>query len=149
MKAKVERGGGFRGALDYALGKGGGNACEIIGGTMTGQTARDLSTEFGLSRAARPGVAKPVWHTSLSLPPGDHLDSDKWAEVADDFMQGMGLAAHQYVVIRHHDTDLDHIHIVASRIALDGDLYHGAFDAKRAIQSFSGATTSLPAGTAS
>lgn len=134
MKAKVERGGGFRGALDYALGKQGGNACEIIGGTMTGQTARDLSTEFGLSRAARPGVAKPVWHTSLSLPPGDHLDSDKWAEVADDFMQGMGLAAHQYVVIRHHDTDLDHIHIVASRIALDGDLYHGAFDAKRAIQ---------------
>lgn len=133
MKAKVERGGGFRGALDYALGKQGGNACEIIGGTMTGQTARDLSTEFGLSRAARPGVAKPVWHTSLSLPPGDHLDSDKWAEVADDFMQGMGLAAHQYVVIRHHDTDLDHIHIVASRIALDGTLYHGAFDAKRAI----------------
>ena len=134
MKAKVERGGGFRGALDYGLGKGGGNACEIIGGTMTGQTARDLSTEFGLSRAARPGVAKPVWHTSLSLPPGEHLDSDKWAEVADDFMRGMGLAAHQYVVIRHHDTDLDHIHIVASRIALDGDLYHGAFDAKRAIQ---------------
>ena len=48
-------GGGFRGALDYALGKQGGNACEIIGGTMTGQTPRDLSTEFGLSRAARPG----------------------------------------------------------------------------------------------
>lgn len=133
MKAKVERGGGFRGALDYALGKQGGNACEIIGGTMTGQTPRDLSTEFGLSRAARPGVARPVWHTSLALPPGEHLDSDRWAEVADDFMRGMGLADHQYVVIRHHDTDLDHIHIVASRIALDGTLYHGAFDAKRAI----------------
>lgn len=134
MKAKVERGAGFRGALDYALGKQGGNACEIIGGTMNGQTPRDLSTEFGLSRAARPGVAKPVWHTILSLPPGEHLDSDKWAEVADDFMRGMGLDAHQYVVIRHHDTVLDHIHIVASRIALDGGLYHGAFDAKRAIQ---------------
>ena len=133
MKAKVERGGGFRGALDYALRKGGGNACEIIGGTMSGQTPRDLSTEFGLSRAARPGVARPVWHTSLSLPPGEHLDSDRWAEVADDFMRGMGLADHQYVVIRHHDTDLDHVHIVASRIALDGTLYHGAFDAKRAI----------------
>lgn len=134
MKAKVERGDGFRGALDYALGKGGGNACEIIGGTMTGQTARDLAAEFGLSRAARPGVKKPVWHTSLSLPPGEHLDSDRWAEVASDFMQGMGLADHQYVLIRHHDNDLDHIHIIASRIALDGDLYHGAFDAKRAIK---------------
>lgn len=134
MKAKVERGDGFRGALDYALGKGGGNACEIIGGTMTGQTARDLAAEFGLSRAARPGVKRPVWHTSLSLPPGEHLDSDRWAEVAGDFMQGMGLADHQYVLIRHHDNDLDHIHIIASRVALDGDLYHGAFDAKRAIK---------------
>lgn len=134
MKAKVERGEGFRGLLDYALGKDGGNGCEIIGGTMSGQTSRDLSSEFSLSRAARPDVKKPVWHTSLSLPPGEHLDSNRWAEIADDFMTGMDLADHQYVVIRHHDTDIDHIHIIGSRVALDGNLYHGAFDAKRAIR---------------
>lgn len=134
MKAKIERGEGFRGVLDYALGKDGGNACEIIGGTMSGQTARDLSMEFGLSRAARPGVKKPVWHTSLALPPGEHLDSDRWSAIADDFMSGMDLADHQYVVIRHHDTEIDHVHIIGSRVALDGNLYHGAFDAKRAIR---------------
>ena len=133
MKAKVERGGGFRGVLNYGLGKEGGNACEIVGGNMSGTDPRTLSAEFGLSRAARPGVRRPVWHTSLSLPPGDRLDSDRWSEVADDFMRGMGLGDHQYVVIRHYDTEIDHIHIIASRIGLDGGLYHGKFDAKKAI----------------
>lgn len=133
MKAKVERGSGFRGALNYDLGKEGGNACEIIGGNMSGTDPQTLAAEFALSREARPGVSRPVWHTSLTLPKGEHLDSDKWSEIVADFMDGMGLADHQHVVIRHHDTDLDHIHIVASRISLDGGLWHGRFDAKRAI----------------
>ena len=134
MKAKVERGGGFRGVLDYALGKDGGNACEIIGGTMSGLTPQELSAEFRLSREARPGVARPVWHTSLSLPPGDSLTSDRWAEVAADFMDGMGLGDHQHVVIRHHDTEIDHIHIISSRIGLDGTVWHGKWEARQAIQ---------------
>ncbi|WP_084637945.1 relaxase/mobilization nuclease domain-containing protein [Paracoccus sp. J55] len=134
MKAKVERGGGFRGVLDYALGKEAGNACEIVGGNMSGLTPQELAAEFRLSREARPGVARPVWHTSLALPPGDSLTSDKWSEVAADFMDGMGLGDHQYVVIRHHDTDLDHVHIIASRIGLDGTMWHGKWEARQAIQ---------------
>lgn len=66
MKAKVERGSGFRGVLDYAFGKG---DAEIVSGNMSGRDPRTLAGEFGLSRAARPDVSKPVWHTSLSLPP--------------------------------------------------------------------------------
>lgn len=134
MKAKVERGGGFRGVLDYALGKETGNACEIIGGTMSGTDAQSLAAEFRLSREARPGVERPVWHTSLALPPGDSLASEKWAEVGADFMDGMGLGDHQYVIIRHHDTDIDHIHIIGSRIGLDGTLWHGKWEAREAIQ---------------
>lgn len=133
MKAKVERGGGFRGVLDYALGKEGGNACEVIGGNMCGLTPQELANEFRLSREARPGVARPVWHTSLTLPAGDSLTPDRWSEVVADFMAGMGLADHQHVVIRHHDTDLDHVHIIASRISLDGAVWHGRFEAKKAI----------------
>jgi hypothetical protein len=132
MKAKLERGSGFRGALDYALGKG--PACEIVGGNMSGGTARALAAEFGLSRQVRSEVKRPVWHTSLSLPTGDSLDPDRWAAVTADFMDRMGLGDHQYVVVRHRDTDHDHVHIVASRIGLDGGLYHGEWDAKRAIQ---------------
>lgn len=133
MKANVERGRGFRGALDYALGKDGGNACEIIGGNMSGTNARELAAEFGLSREARPNIKTPVWHVSLRLPDGDSLDTDKWVDIADDFVREMGLEGHQYTVIRHHDTDGDHIHIIASRISLDGQIYYGRYDAIRAI----------------
>lgn len=134
MKAKVERGGGFRGVLDYALGKEAGNACEIIGGNMSGLTPQELAAEFRLSREARPSVARPVWHTSLALPPGDSITSDKWAEVVADFMEGMGLGDHQYVGIRHHDTEIDHVHIISSRIGLDGTVWHGKWEARQAIQ---------------
>lgn len=131
MKAKVERGSGFRGVLDYAFGKG---DAEIVSGTMSGRDPRELAAEFGLSRAARPDVSKPVWHTSLSLPPGDTLSAPEWDKIVSDFMQGMGLGGHQYVAVRHHDTDHEHVHIIASRIGLDGSLYLGKWDAKRAIK---------------
>lgn len=131
MKAKVERGSGFRGVLDYAFGKG---DAEVICGTMSGRDPRTLAAEFGLSRAARPDVSKPVWHTSLSLPPGETRTLAEWSLIIDDFMQGMGLGDHQYVAVRHHDTDHEHVHIIASRIGLDGSLYLGKWDAKRAIK---------------
>lgn len=134
MKAKVERGSGFRGVLDYALGKDGGNACEIVGGNMSGHDARELAAEFALSREARPGVKKHVLHVSLALPPGEDLTSDKWSEIAADFCEEMGLDGHQFVAIRHHDTDIGHIHIIASRVGLDGSVWHGKFEARRAIE---------------
>lgn len=49
-------------------------------------------------------------------------------------MARMGLADHQYVAVRHSDTDKDHVHIVASRIALDGSLYQGRYEALNAIK---------------
>jgi len=131
MKAKIERGSGFRGVLDYAFGKG---DAEVIYGTMSGRDPRTLAAEFGLSRAARPDVSKPVWHASLSLPPGETRTPAEWSLIIDDFMQGMGLGDHQYVAVRHHDTDHEHVHIIASRIGLDGSLYLGKWDAKRAIK---------------
>ncbi|WP_223930806.1 relaxase/mobilization nuclease domain-containing protein, partial [Aeromonas caviae] len=35
-------------------------------------------------------IGKPVWHCSLSLPPGERLSAEKWEAVAADFMQHMG-----------------------------------------------------------
>lgn len=132
MKAKISRGSGFRGALSYALDQG--KHPELVGGTMTGTTPRALAAEFKASREMRPDVEKPVWHCSLSLPKGERIDSEKWQQIADDYMQEMGMADHQYVVIRHSDTEHDHAHIIASRIALDGKLWHGQWEARRAIE---------------
>ena len=139
MKAKVSRGGGFRGALNYVFDVGREVShtknAERIGGNMSGQAPRELSREFSAVRQLRPDIGKPAWHCSLSLPPGERLTTEKWEVVASDFMQRMGFDQSNtpWVAVRHQDTDKDHIHILASRIGLDGKVWLGQWEARRAI----------------
>lgn len=140
MKAKVSRGGGFRGALNYVfdVGKDATHTknAERVGGNMAGNDPRELSREFSAVRQLRPDIGKPVWHCSLSLPPGERLSAEKWEAVAADFMQRMGFDQTNtpWVAVRHQDTDKDHIHIVASRVGLDGKVWLGQWEARRAIE---------------
>lgn len=132
MKAKVNRGKGFRGLLNYALADS--KIPQIVGGNMTGKTPRELAAEFGICRDLRPDIGKPVVQFSLALPPGDTLSSDQWQEISADFMREMGLESHPHVAILHRDTEHQHIHIVGSRVGLDGSVWHGQFEAFRAIE---------------
>lgn len=129
MKANVRRGGGFAGLLRYALDRGA--QCRIVGGNLDGRTPAQLAREFGVSRKLRRDVRRPVWHTTLSLPPGEVLTAEAWNEVTRDFMNRMGLDPdrHQYVVVEHTDTHCNHVHVIASRIGLDGSLWYGVNDA--------------------
>ncbi|MEF3194262.1 MAG: relaxase/mobilization nuclease domain-containing protein, partial [Halothiobacillaceae bacterium] len=140
VKAKVSRGGGFRGALNYVFDVGPDAThtknAERVGGNMAGSDPRELSREFAAVRSLRPDIARPVWHCSLSLPPGERLSAEKWEAVASDFMERMGfdLNTTPWVAVRHQDTDKDHIHIVASRVGLDGKVWLGQWEARRAIE---------------
>jgi hypothetical protein len=137
MKAKVTRGTGFRGVLDYALDTGNqkGKNPEIVGGTLTSGSARAMSDQFAVTRRLRPDIKSPVWHASLALPEGERLSSERWSSIADDFMQEMGFPSESlYTVIRHNDTKHDHIHIIASRVSLSGGLWHGQWEVYRAIR---------------
>ncbi|MGB9620461.1 MAG: relaxase/mobilization nuclease domain-containing protein, partial [Armatimonadota bacterium] len=140
MKAKVSRGGGFRGVLNYVFDTGAAGSeskkkPEIVGGNMSGGSVRELAAEFAAVRQLRPDITRPVWHCSLALPEGERLDGEKWNVVAADFMRHMGFDdATPYVAVRHQDTGKDHIHIVASRVGLDGKVWLGRWEARRAIE---------------
>ena len=128
MIGKQTKGRGFRGTLNYVLGKEG---AEIIGGNMLGQDARELASEFAVSRELKPNLSRVVYHASLSLPPGENLSDDRWSEVADRYMEGMGFTGTQYVAVKHTDTNHSHIHIVASRIRMDGSVVSESHDYRR------------------
>ena len=122
MIAKISKGSSFRGCLSYVLEKSGG---EKIGGNMIGDTVRELSSEFGHVRQMKEGVGKPVYHVSLALPEGEHFSDTEWEKIANKYLARMGLdpLQHQHIIVRHTDTGHDHVHIVASRIALDGTVF--------------------------
>ena len=126
MIAKISQGSGFRGALNYILKK----DSETIGGNMAGDDPRGLSREFGITRALREDIKKPCYHISLTLPKGEELDTTQWQKVANKYLSRMGISPteHQYILVQHKDTELNHVHILASRIALDGKVWKPEFD---------------------
>ncbi|MDU4434708.1 MAG: relaxase/mobilization nuclease domain-containing protein [Pluralibacter gergoviae] len=93
----------------------------------------DLTDEFKAVSGFRQDIKKPVFHAFLSLPKNEHLTDEQWQEIAKDYLKEMNIDIdkHQYICVRHKDTDQDHIHIVANRVGLDGSVWlgqHSAFN---------------------
>ncbi|WP_446421809.1 relaxase/mobilization nuclease domain-containing protein [Coleofasciculus sp.] len=111
---------------------------ELLESNMGGSNVEQLSREFGAIRSLRPGLKKACAHTILSIPHRDnehkkgayheHLDNDQYGEVAHRWLEEMGYFDSQYVIARHHDTDHEHIHIIANRIKLDGSVVPDSYD---------------------
>lgn len=95
----------------------------------------DLTDEFKAVSGFRQDIKKPVFHAFLSLPKNEHLTDEQWEEIAKDYLKEMNIDIdkHQYICVRHKDTDKDHIHIVANRIGLDGSVWHGQHSAFNTI----------------
>lgn len=95
----------------------------------------DLTDEFKTVSSFRQDIKKPVFHAFLSLPKNEHLTDEKWQEIAKDYLKEMNIdiEKHQYICVRHKDTDKDHIHIVANRIGIDGSVWHGQHSAFNTI----------------
>jgi len=130
MIGKQIKGTGFRGCLNYVLGK---KDAALIGGTMCGQTPEELAAEFAIARQLRPNLKVAVFHATLSVDSTEKLEDSeenkqRWLAIAANYMKAMELDNNQYAVVKHSDTEHDHIHIVASRICLDGGVVDDSWD---------------------
>ncbi|MEG4506056.1 relaxase/mobilization nuclease domain-containing protein [Microcoleus sp. F6_B4] len=130
MIGKQIKGTGFRGCLNYVLGK---KDAYLIGGTMCGQTPEELAAEFAIARQLRPNLKVAVFHATLSVDSTEKLEDSeendqRWLAIAANYMKAMEFDNNQYAVVKHSDTEHDHIHIVASRICLDGGVVDDSWD---------------------
>jgi hypothetical protein len=142
MIGKVMHNSSFRATTRYVIEKSG---ATLIGGSVAGDSVRELVAEFMWSNDLNPGLKHPVWHMSLSLPHDEHLSDAQFSDLATQYFAGMvlladdhklvadrdrfrqrrdefvldGLSEYQYLVARHSDQEHDHVHIVASRINLN------------------------------
>lgn len=135
MLARITKGQDFAGCLRYVLERSG---AERIGGNMEGTTVAELTTEFDLSvqcqqrRSPHKPTQAIVCHTSLSVEVGRKLDDSTWSAIAKDYLWEMGFDQNQYVLARHRDTQHDHVHLIVSRLRLDGTTVESWLDYRRA-----------------
>ncbi|ELG1766993.1 relaxase/mobilization nuclease domain-containing protein [Salmonella enterica] len=132
MKGSVAKTGkSFKNRVDYILKDDHNFICSNMASDYN--NVSDLTDEFKTVSSFRQDIKKPVFHAFLSLPKNEHLTDQQWEEIAKDYLKEMNIdiEKHQYICVRHNDTDKEHIHIVANRVGLDGSVWlgqHSAFN---------------------
>jgi hypothetical protein len=119
MIGKTVKGNGFGGVLRYVFEK---PEAQYIGGNMVNSTPRALACEFRAIASHNRRVQRPVAHISLSPSPEEELSDAIALDLAIAYMDRIGFAECQWVLVRHADTQTDdgkprpHFHIVANRV---------------------------------
>ena len=121
MVAKIVKGKGFKGVVNYVLDKAKQTqllASEGVRLKSKESIIRSFVTQSGLN----PKVSKPVGHISLdfSAQDKDKLPNAKMVLIAKEYMTKMRITNTQYIIGRHYDKEHPHIHIVFNRIDNNG-----------------------------
>lgn len=131
MIGKLKKGASFGGCVRYVTGK---DEAKILAsdGVLLGTNA-EIVQSFELQRQLNPRIKKPVGHIALSFKPEDkpRLTDEFMAKIAIEYMQMMGITDTQFIIVRHHNTDNPHCHIVYNRINNAGKLISDRNDYRR------------------
>ena len=131
MIGKLKKGSSFAGCIRYVTGK---DEAKILAsdGVLLGTNA-EMTQSFELQRQLNPRIKKPVGHIALSFKPEDkpRLTNEFMAKIAIEYMQMMGITDTQFIIVRHHNTDNPHCHIVYNRINNEGKLISDRNDYRR------------------
>lgn len=131
MIGKLKKGSSFAGCIRYVTGK---DEAKILAsdGVLLG-TNTEMTQSFELQRQLNPRIKKPVGHIALSFKPEDkpRLTNEFMAKIALEYMQMMGITDTQFIIVRHHNTDNPHCHIVYNRINNAGKLISDRNDYRR------------------
>ena len=131
MIGKLKKGSSFAGCIRYVTGK---DEAKILAsdGVLLGTNA-EMAQSFELQRQLNPSIKKPVGHIVLSFKPEDkpRLTDEFMAKIAIEYMQMMGITDTQFIIVRHHNTDNPHCHIVYNRINNEGKLISDRNDYRR------------------
>ena len=120
MIAKIVQGQGFRGVIGYVLDKEKASLLNAEGVRI--KDKESIIKSFIAQQKLNPKIAKPVAHISLDFSAQDkHRLTDQFmVGMAQEYMGKMGYRDTQYIIVRHHDTDHPHIHMVINRIDNNG-----------------------------
>ena len=121
MIAKIVKGQGFRGVVNYILNQE--KKAEILDsdGVMLDDPEAIIES-FNFQTELNPRILKPVGHISLNFSVQDQekFSSELMVKIARDYMAQMGITDTQYLIARHYDKEHPHIHLVFNRTDYNG-----------------------------
>ncbi|MDZ8263101.1 relaxase/mobilization nuclease domain-containing protein [Nostoc sp. ChiQUE01b] len=128
----------FLDTLKYVLGK---DNAGIVDTNMMGTNPDEFNQQFLNIKYTKKAVKRQCAHLIISIAHRsnyhEHLSDSQYGYVAREYLKDMGYlpkeessvaATSQFVAVRHHDRDHEHLHIIASRIRLDGSLVNDSYD---------------------
>ncbi len=135
MIAKVSKGSGFLGILQYVMKEEKGQFLSTNLNINKGILPSEFAKRIASFKDLNPRVKKPVFHVAISLEKDAKIDDRTFNKLGNEFMNMYGFNAPgkgetPFVMVRHTDTDNPHIHIVASRIDSLGYAYNPSNDYK-------------------
>lgn len=113
--------------VKYVFGQSHEHKCEhveLVGGNVISSTLEDLIEEMDApchlrQSATGKDTGKCHMHYMLSLAPGETLQAHQWREILFKTMTALGYTEdHKFFGELHHDTDHQHMHILANRISM-------------------------------
>ena len=120
MIGKIGKGAGFKGCVNYVLGK---PEARLLAaeGVLT-DSIQTITDCFQAQRMMKPNICQPVGHISLSYAPEDapRMTDEMLVSLAKEYMQKMGIRDTQYIIARHNDQKHPHVHIVFNRVNNNG-----------------------------
>ncbi|MBB5645973.1 hypothetical protein HDE70_002261 [Pedobacter cryoconitis] len=75
-----------------------------------------------MQRKMRPGLGQAVGHIALNWSPEDapKLTNDLMVSIAKEYLKKMKISGTQVLMVRHHDTNHPHLHLVYNRVDNEG-----------------------------
>lgn len=136
MFAKIRKGNGFGGCLDYItrakqddkpIEK---RVWKILDsdGVRLADGEKDwrkrASADIERPTLTRSKIKDPCGHIALGFAPEDahRLTDEFMTQVAKEYMEAMGIKNTPYVIVRHSDADHPHCHLMFSRVDYDGKI---------------------------
>ncbi|GJM64642.1 relaxase/mobilization nuclease domain-containing protein [Persicobacter diffluens] len=102
---------------------------------MLGQEARREDYVKYLQKVAfqNDRIKNKQFHAVLSVK-GDSLSHEQLAKMAEDYMKEMGYGSLPYLVFGHYDTANNHVHIVSTRVDMEGKKVNDSFERLKSQQ---------------
>lgn len=126
MVAKISHGSNLYGALSYNQEKVDEGLGKVLGTNLILEPADGVfsigasMTDFERMMPAHITTKNPAIHISLNPHPDDMLTDQQLSDIGREYMERLGYGNQPYIIFKHEDIDRQHIHIVGSRVQLNG-----------------------------